>query len=1492
MASGHPFFLMTDSGFSGDENVVIRLEGTSYPSDEYSGIDILVYRVPEPLEFLRKQPNLHRVRIPGRYEGEGLYNAMNQVWDVWYKKSRLGWQRLFSEQARAKAVAQEPLFKEPPAHAGRATFEDNPQYLPLSDFPLISRFRYPLWAAKPPVSDDDTRMEGSSSNFYRHRKGNVLLPLGPLKPGLYLVEGWQGRFRAITMVFVSNTAAITKTSGRQLFVWTAAKQYGTPVEGARLLLTDGAGILQSGVTAADGTTVFDHPGSERSYLIAQDREGGIFVSENFYYDSEIHNAKLYAFTDRSLYRPGDTVRFKLVGRHYHDAQTSERLKSGPIRLTALDSSGAPVTTTTFHLDAEEGGDGSFQLPDQAPPGGYTMRLTYQGEPYAASFRVARYAKPHYDLDVAFDNTSYTTGQPVTGTIRAYYPGGQPVVGLSLELSLRSQTLAMSDYEHRERGRFPVKLTQAKLSTNDLGAVRFTLPAVERASRLTLRVVGSDGTSSRVSAIRELLVQASAPELLLETDSHITRPGETVSFTLRGSAASGQSPLVWNSLRLEDRTETRGGVQGKGFSVVFDKPGSYQVEVRDGQKRTLGSLSHWVAGEGMKSVEEGLSIVLDKDLYRPGDTVHALITFAGPVQEALLTLERDRVHHHALLSGKADWLRLKARGPNQWEAEIPVTEVFQPNVTLSVALLREGRYDFRNKGIRVEKAPIAIVMTPDKAVYGPGEEVTVTLQTSVANRPVAANLAIGVVDEMVYVLQPELAPDIRDFFGHWRRNQVRTLSSLNFHAYDHAISSPDQESPVRFNRPVKLLERPRRENIDTAAWFPRLKTDARGWGRFSFVMPDSLTRWRITARATTPVGEMGQEVTHLVSEKPAYLKWSGPDRFRRGDEVETVLLAFNRASESKRASLTFGENPPLEVMLQPGINHLTVPLKAESDRVVTSLLSIDGQVVDRLETPISVVVPAWSETVEKTVPLTSRVTPLELPPEARKVRIMLGRGMDSQFQRVAAGLLEYPYGCAEQTASRLIPLALAYGALRHRSLDPALLTRLRDRLANQRFRLAQMAGPEAEFTWWGDQTKGDLFFTAYAYFADYLALTALGLEAPEEHWMRLMAIYQHRHAEQPVLLRALTLWLAKEMKLPVISLAKGVVETLFNETIPPEGETPPLASRILYAPLSLQGRDMALLLLDGLSNSKETSSSDEFPEAVRKAAERMAARTDTLSKALSLMHRARGAQWKADASEAAAVLTELSLQSPTLDRALALIFVHRALGEDLAVDERNLAPEAPWLRVPTVTGGVEWRYPATADAAPVVGLNADPPPGLIAHLTYESPVEAKSRVDMGLRRRLYRLTPVKDIPERNYYENTIQIENLFQAKRVAPGEALDPTALYLDEVVVDPRGMKRRFGLLEVALPTGAELEPFTWGMGIQGVDGVSEMVMLSETRAETGEGSYAVPVAELSGNVEAFRHLVRFPLRGRMQLPPVRYFSMVNPEEQAFGELPDPLVVK
>ncbi|MCZ4148475.1 hypothetical protein BZG21_28885, partial [Escherichia coli] len=108
-------------------------------------------------------------------------------------------------------------------------YDAQPQYAPIPGLPLVSQFRYPLWDAKPIEPPQDVKLAGSSSEFINVVPGNVYIPLGKLKPGLYLVEALVGKYRATTVVFVSNSVAVSKVAGDELLVWTARKHEGTPV---------------------------------------------------------------------------------------------------------------------------------------------------------------------------------------------------------------------------------------------------------------------------------------------------------------------------------------------------------------------------------------------------------------------------------------------------------------------------------------------------------------------------------------------------------------------------------------------------------------------------------------------------------------------------------------------------------------------------------------------------------------------------------------------------------------------------------------------------------------------------------------------------------------------------------------------------------------------------------------------------------------------------------------------------------------------------------------------------------------------------------------------------------------------------------------------------------------------------------------------------------------------------------------------------------------
>lgn len=1476
--AGESFFLLADSSFASDEQAMVRLEAPGrdyrrFRMEPYGGADIRVYRIDKPLDFLKRQKNLHRVVSDGQFKGEALSNTLAYLWDNWYRKSRRVMQRAFSFQSRQQVTEAVPELKMGTAMAAPTPYDAQPQFALIPGLPVVSQFRYPLWQAKPIQPPEGVNLVGSSSEFVSVAPGNVYIPLGNLKPGLYLVEALIGKYRATTMVFVSNTVAVSKIAGDELVVWAARKHEGSSVPKVNVLWTDGLGVMSSGTTDTDGLLRLKHVSPERSFVIGEDEEGGVFVSENFYYDSEIYDTKLYAFTDRPLYRPGDWVSLKIVGREFRNARDSVAPSAADVNVTVLDATGTALQSLALKLDSKAGTQGRFQLPDNAVAGGYELRFSYKDQAYSSAFRVAEYIKPHFEISLNLAKQDYRTGEPVKGSLVLLYPDGKPVANAKLSLSLRAQQLSMVDNELQYLGQFPVELTSTELTTDAKGNAILDLPAAEKPSRYLLTVFASDGAAYRVRTTKEILIDRGAASFSLSAPQRFSAVGGKVVFSYQNEGANEQSKTVTPSrygwVRLEDQTTGDGKLAAtdKGFTLAFDRPGTYNLTLKDDHGRVIGATGHSVTGDGVKAVPGTVEIVLDKPEYKAGDEALALITFPEPVSDALLSLERDKVEATALLSKGGDWLKMEKLSDTQYRARIPVKDSFAPNLTFSVLYTKGGQYSFQNAGIKVIAPQIDVVIATDKETYQPGDTVSVDLTTQFAGKPIPAHLTVSVVDEMVYALQPEVAPTIDQFFYHPRRNNVRTSASLSFISYDVALpGSPGAPGKAnRSERGVKVLERPRREDVDTAAWQPELITDAAGKTRFTFKMPDSLTRWRITARAIADDGQVGQKKQFLRSEKPLYLKWSGPTKFRSGDKPALGVFAFSQAEKPVKAELLihYGDaDQRVPVTLNNGINYIPLPAFVLASGEWTAELLQDGKIADALAVRLTATGEGWQVIQSQSLDVASGDTPLSLPADATDIRLRLDDSPQALFRSALDDLLSYPYGGVEQTASRLLPLSIAYPTL---SSSPQIRDRLRLIMQNSRLRLVQMAGPSASFTWWGMDGEPDAFLTAYAYYADWYASKALDLSLPPEHWQRVLEVYSKQAKNTPLLQRALILSFAKQMQLPVNTLLNGLMDDLAKAgegnaaNLMEDGED----SLVMSDPDSALGLAAARVLTASLARQSKVNLPDAFNRQLANAQQRLAVSSQPFAEALNLSLQTF------DQAHATALLQRLLPQQSTLERALALTWLKRSIEQ--ASPTVALAPGEGWKKEHGDTGEMYWTWQGAAPVPAVLSLAGTQERPLRAALSFQTRQPPVDPMAVTITRRLSRLVPG---------------DEAFTFKLEAVGaQPLSSDSLYLDEVIITSKAAKPlRYGMLEVPLPPGADVERTTWGIKLMGKAG-TEPTALEKARFEPGQMAYAIPLDALSGELR-LRHLVRFSQKGQFNLPPVRFTQVYAPQHQAQEQKP------
>jgi alpha-2-macroglobulin len=1493
---GEPFFLLSDAVIGSGEQARVRLELTaSAAAQDIGGVDIAVYRIGKPLDFLKAQKNLHRIDLQAAPRDEGVANVLTHLWDASAKKARLAWQGLFNKDARAAVTQDAPGAKRADRLFEASRFEQPPRFKPPAGMQPIAQFRYPVARAKTIRPPEGVKLPGSSSEFKLSTEGNVYVPLGRLAPGLYAVEAALGAHRAATVVFVSDTMSVAKSASQQLLVWTVDRASGAPVGQVQLLWTDGVGVLQSAATDASGLANFRRASPEQSYVIGQDAQGGVFITENFYYDSEIYNTKLYAVTDRPLYRPGETVFVKFIGREFTSARLSQAAAAGEIALTVFDPHGLPVADARTALSPDTGGDTRFALPSNAVAGGYELRFAYKGNSYSAAFRVSEYQKPHFEITVLPDKADYKTGEAVTGRLQLNYPDGAPVKNAMVDLTGRAQALTMVDGELDYAGPFPLKLTTSSMSTDSAGVAKFSLPAAAAPSRYILSALATDGAAYRVRASRELLIERAAAVWSLRARQQFSAVNEKVSFQLAqaatgGAAATHTPPTQWDWVRLEDRATAKGALANPNtVELAFDKPGTYTVTARNQQGQVLAATSHWISGAGIRPAAGNIEMVSNQARYAPGDTAQVLITFPDAVAHALFTLERDAIERTALLNTKADWITATQIAPNQWRAEVKLQTEYAPNITLSVAYVKNGEFVFQNQGLAVEQSRIELAIKPGKASYAPGETATVELAATQDGQPVQATLAVGVVDEMIYVLQPEIAPAILDFFYHPRRNNVRTTSTQAFIAYDLA-STPQGAQPRRSGVPeraIKVLERPRREDVDTAYWAPTLKTDAAGKASISFRVPDSLTRWRITARAFDAAGAVGQKTAHLLSDKPYYVKWTSPDWLRSGDAPIASVAVFNNTREEQALELVAqgaGLNLTRKFNARPGANFVPISfgeIKAEADRQtpLTLRLSAAGKVEDSLTAPLATRAATFTRATSQIVELAA-ANALKLPAGARDVRAVLMSGAAAHFNRVADDLVAFPFGCVEQTASRMLPLTLAL-----RSANAPAQTRWRgeltQRLATARVRLSFMAGANARFGWWGSHMSEDPFITTYAYYADWLATQALGQTLPAEHWQRLQEVYAQDGHKAPVAQRALMLHFMAQMGLPIRSLNDKLLQDLDQPGKPREAE--PAADDSL----PLGPGDSALALAFAQALAQHTAIVAIAPASLQLLKSTQA----PLARALLVL------VGQAEPGEAGKLLGAMAASQATIDRAVALVWLYRSAGGAVAAapaDAPRATLGAPWRARSTAFDQTAYRWPDGAALPTALALAGTPEAGAVAVIDYELPETAPGALAVKLSRQLFRLkleaqtqaaaasqAPAGSGKNRVEPPEFTARSSKFTLAPVGEGEALSSTELYLEQIELQSTGARAlRQGLVQIGLPPGASMEPSTWGMAVQ-FPGASAPTPLNRAVAEPTATGYAVPVQLLGDAPLVFTHLVRFSQKGSYTVPRARFHLMYQPGDVA-----------
>lgn len=800
------------------------------------------------------------------------------------------------------------------------------------------------------------------------------------------------------------------------------------------------------------------------------------------------STRLEVYADRGVYRAGDTVHFaglaRVLDRH---ALTSPKLRDfswemeGPEGNTVATGQGKFDGGGAFAMDVvvpEDGATGDYSLRvTSGDDHGYASVpvRAYRAPTFRVDVDGPKNVVAGGTLEATV-NARYLFGAPMNGqklhwsVYRAprslqpdqwegYSFGALASYDPWSETTPYESQVSSGDGKTDAKGTFPVAqaLPAADITTPQSYIVEATVTDTDRqqvSNRASFPVDSADtypgvrvkdwlGTTAQPVQVQVVAVHGDG------TDA----AGETVKLTVLQRAwdtvqERGMDGLYhWVSTPKDTVVETGQATTVAGAAAPWTftpKQSGYHViraETKDKQGRVasaetdvyvLGGDIAWARSDGQK-----LDLLPDKHHYEPGETAKILVKTPKPGMTALVTVEREGVWSQRLvpLATTADAI------------SVPITEEMMPNAYVSVVIAegappatrigagRPGVW-FGETELKVDSDRMVadVKLGTDRDAYQPRDPVKVHLTAQRGGKPLAnAHVTLWAVDYGVLSLTAYQTPDLHDAFY-----RARPLSVLTA---DNRIAVYDRGAHLAKGAAIGgdggLDPSVRSKFETTPLWMPNLRTDKNGVLDTSFALPDNLTTFRLMAVVDDGAAAFGNAEHELRVNRPLIAQPALPRFFRAGDHALAGVVLHNNTEgpldvtvSAAVTGATLGGAPATVQVASGEAKEVPFDLSTfTATKVHFHFDATGGSNRDAVELDVPVVPLAVTETVatsgSTTTSATDQIAP---PPEADRgvgglsvdlsASVLVGMGASVDY------LVDYPYGCIEQTGSRLRGALLA------------------------------------------------------------------------------------------------------------------------------------------------------------------------------------------------------------------------------------------------------------------------------------------------------------------------------------------------------------------------------------------------------------------------------------------------------------------------------------
>ena len=844
----------------------------------------------------------------------------------------------------------------------------------------------------------------------------------------------------------------------------------------------------------------------------------------------------FIYTDRGVYRPGETV--NLVALLRDDLAMAE--EGLPLKLRILKPDGTEHDVVDVS-EKGVGGGYHYALPlsKSANTGSWTVQALVDPKGPsvgAATFQVEDFVPERMEVTLSAEAPYVMPGEDYEVSVDAQFLYGAPGADLAVEgemvlmqdnnpyPEMKGYKFGLVQEEWRPRRE---ALEPAETDGDGLAAMKFGFdeePDTTRPLKTRVRVSVEENGGRAVARTIDLPVRARERAIGIKPrfSSEWLEKGTEAAFDVvvldregKQVEASGLKYELfyedhWYHWYTDDGrwryrvTIESESVDSGDFDVAANasskmgfsrKWGQYRFEVSDpatGAATSVRFRFGWFSSSVSSDVPDKLQLSLDKEKYRVGETarVHIKPPFAG---ELLMTVAGGEVYEIRNLSVPAEGLVVELPVRENWDAGAYVTATLfrtaetdkphQPSRAIGLAWL--GRdYGDRTLDVGIE-APERIQ---------PRQTIDVELSVGGVAEGEKAYVTLAAVDVGILQLTNFKSPAPADWYYGKRRLGVALRDG-----YGHLIAAAEG-GPVTIRQGGDEAAEGRHlggldaSSVKTVSLFSGVVAVGKG-GRVTVPLdvPDFNGRLRLMAVAWSK-SAVGSADTDMTVRDPVVSQVTLPRFMAPGDEARVNVSVHNLDGPEGKYNVTFeadgavgmeGGDKPFQ-MATDARRDLTWSLTGDGVGVGALTLTIEGPDGFRIERDWEIAVRPAQAVASRQISsriqagqkstLTGSIMD-EFVPGSGEAMVTLSSRPEMGLARLLKSLSRYPYGCAEQTTSRALPLLYVSEVAESLGIAENSVV-LRSRVQDSIRRLFNMQRSDGSFGLWNAHSDREEWLSAY------------------------------------------------------------------------------------------------------------------------------------------------------------------------------------------------------------------------------------------------------------------------------------------------------------------------------------------------------------------------------------------------------------------------------